>query len=253
MFAALFILAQMFAPPQSTNVTIVSDLKTENAWVRKVVMQTADGDIFNDDDQVGEAADVAADREAAERAGEISIAARDAMTNEISRLSAVQENAATNAIAIALVMAPELSRTNLTAFVVKESTVGSVDTQWVWFNKELSMKPNRYVVYQGFDNCATAKVEWVSWSAAGEEVTVGDRTWSGCHKCTVQRPSWAVGVTCLTNPNESRWGGNRGMDFGDMVLTMGNVTLYTGVLTNKLDSSEVIYFDNGFFMGFITE
>lgn len=253
MIATILLFAQLLGASPSTNITIVSDMKTEKGWERKVVMKDGDGKIFNDSDQVGEAAEAAADREAAERAGEVSEAAREAMLGQITRLTDATENAATNAIAIALVMPPELTRTNLTAFVVKETSTGTVDTQWVWFNRELSMKPNRYVVYQGIANCTTCKVEWTSWSAQGESVTVNGRTWDGCHRCTVNRPGWAQNVTCLTNPNETRWGGSRGMDFGDMTLTMGNTTLFTGVLTNKFDSSEVIYFDNGFFKGFLPE
>jgi len=253
MIATILLLAQMLGVGASTNVTIVSDTKTENAWERKVVMKTEDGRIINDENQVGSSADAAADLEAARHAGEISEAARVAMTGQIARLDAAQESAATNAIGLALVIAPELSYTNLTGFVVKETTANGIDRQWVYYNNELAMKPNRYVVYRGIDNCSTVKVEWVQWSASGETVTVNGRTWSGCHQCTVQRPSWAIGETCLTNPNESRWGGPNGMEFGDMTLTMGDYTLVTAILTNRLNSSEVIYFDNGFFKGFITE
>lgn len=145
---AVFAQAMLLAAP-STNVTLVSETKIENAWQRKVVMKDGAGKIINDDEQVGEAADAAADREVAEQAGAISDAAKTAMLGQIQRLESASANAAKSAIAVALVMPPELTRENLTGFVVKETSDGSVDTQWVWYNRSLSLKPNRYVVYEG--------------------------------------------------------------------------------------------------------
>lgn len=249
---AVFAQAMLLAAP-STNVTLVSETKIENAWQRKVVMKDGAGKIINDDEQVGEAADAAADREVAEQAGAISDAAKTAMLGQIQRLESASANAAKSAIAVALVMPPELTRENLTGFVVKETSDGSVDTQWVWYNRSLSLKPNRYVVYEGISNCATSKCEWVSWDADGETVVANGREWSGCHKCTVRRPAFAARVPCLTNPNESRWGGPHGMEFGDMTLTMGDKALVTAIITNRLDATERVLFDNGFFKGFIKE
>ena len=254
MFASIAVFAQvMLLAAPSTNVTLVSETKIENAWERKVIMRDGNGKIMNDDEQVGELAEAAADREVAEQAGEISDAAKDAMLGQIKRLEDASKDAAKNAIAVALVMPPELTRENLTGFVVKETTDGSVDTQWVWYNKTLSLKPNRYVVYEGIANCVTSKCEWVSWNEDGETIVVNGREWSGCHKCTVRRPTFAVSVHCLTNPNESRWGGPHGMEFGDMTLTMGDKALVTAIITNRLDATERILFDNGFFKGFIKE
>lgn len=249
---AVFAQAILLAAP-STNVTLVSETKIEKAWERKVVMHDGNGKIMNDDEQVGELAEAAADREVAEQAGEISDAAKDAMLGQIKRLEDASKDAAKNAIAVALVMSPELTRENLTGFVVKETTDGSVDTQWVWYNKILSLKPNRYVVYEGIANCVTSKCEWVSWNEDGESIVVNGREWSGCHKCTVRRPAFAVSVPCLTNPNESRWGGPHGMEFGDMTLTMGDKSLVTAIITNRFDATERVLFDNGFFKGFIKE
>lgn len=249
---AVFAQAMLLAAP-STNVTLVSETKIENAWQRKVVMKDGAGKIINDDEQVGEAADAAADREVAEQAGAISDAAKTAMLGQIQRLESASANAAKSAIAVALVMPPELTRENLTGFVVKETSDGFVDTQWVWYNRSLSLKPNRYVVYEGISNCATSKCEWVSWDADGETVVSNGREWSGCHKCTVRRPAFASRVPCLTNPNESRWGGPHGMEFGDMTLTMGDKALITAIITNRFDATERVLFDNGFFKGFIKE
>lgn len=235
----------------ATNVVITSATIEEPAWKRRVVMKSnATGEILNDGGTVGSAAESAATGEAADAAAEISDAANAAMLDALSFLTDAAANAATNAIGIALVVAPETSRTNLTAYVVKTESDGEVDTQWVWFNREISLAPNRYVVYETYDRAATNKVAWTDWTNT-VSVTHNGRTWEGCHVCTVTRPAWAPGVSCLDLPNDV-FGGPGGFDFGDMLLTMDGAPLYTGFVTNGLTGA-VIYFDNGFYKGEMTD
>lgn len=229
-----------------TNIVIVSETIEEPAWRRQVVMQNGEGQIFNDSGTVGSAAESAAAGEAAEHAAEISDAANIAMTNALQMLVETSANAATNAIGLALVVMPETSRTNLTAYVVKTESDGVTDTQWVWFNRQIDLEPNRFVVYETHDRAATNKVTWTDWTNA-VTVTHNGRTWEGCHVCTVVRPAWAQGVSCLDLPNEI-FGGSAGFDFGDLLLTMDGVPLYTGFITNGLTGA-VLYFDNGFCKG----
>lgn len=235
----------------TTNRIYTSETITEPAWKRQVVMKSgATGEIFNDSGAVGSAAEAAAAGEAAEIAAEIGDAANAAMTNALRQLTAAGENAATNAIALALVVAPETTRTNLTAFVVKTESDGVTDTQWVWYNRKIDLAPNRFVVYSTFGRAATNKVEWTDWTNA-VTVTHNGRTWEGCHVCTVVRPTWAQGLSCLDLPNDLL-GGPSGFDFGDLLLTMGGGPLYTGFVTNGLTGA-VLYFDNGFCKGSPTE
>lgn len=230
----------------ATNVVIVSETIEEPAWKRRVVMQNAAGEVFNDLGTVGSAAESAAAGEAASEAAEISDAANVAMTNALRVLTDTSASAATNAIGLALVLPPETSRTNLTAYVVKTETDGVTDTQWVWYNREIGLAPNRFVVYETYDRAATNKVTWANWTNT-VTVTHNARTWEGCHVCTVTRPAWAQGVTCLDLPND-RLGGPSGFDFGDLLLTMDGGPLYTGYVTNGLTGA-VLYFDNGFLKG----
>ena len=229
-----------------TNIVIVSETVEELAWRRQVVMQDGEGRIFNDSGKVGSAAETAAAGEAAEHAAEISDAANVAMTNALQMLKDASASAATNAIGLALVVLPETSRTNLTAYVVKTETDGTTDTQWVWFNRQIDLEPNRFVVYETYDRAATNKVTWTDWTNA-VTVTHNGRTWEGCHVCTVARPAWAQGVACLDLPNET-FGGSGGFDFGDLLLTMEGAPLYTGFVTNGVTGA-VLYFDNGFCKG----
>ena len=239
--------AQLLADRGATNVVIVSESVEEPAWKRQVVMKEgATGKIMNDGGKVGDAAESAASGEAAERAAEIGDAANAAMTEALQTLDEAKGNAATNAIALALVVRPETSRTNLTAYVVKTETAGAVDTQWVWYNRQIDLEPNRYVVYETHDRAATNKVKWVDWQTA-ETITHNGRTWEGCHRCTVTRPTWAQGASCLDLPNDGL-GGPTGFDFGDLLITVGGIPAYTGIVTNGVTGA-ALYFDNGFCKG----
>ena len=239
--------AQLFAERGATNIVITSETIEEPAWKRQVVMKNgATGEIMNDSGVVGSAAESAAAGEAAERATEIGEAANVAMTNALRTLTTAQKNAATNAIALALVIMPETSRTNLTAYVVKTETDGVTDTQLVWYNRQIYLEPNRYVVYETHDRATTNKVTWVNWTNAVTVVHNG-RTWEGCHVCTIVRPAWAQGVTCLDLPNET-FGGPGGFDFGDLLVTVGGDPSYTGIVSNGVTGA-VLYFDNGFCKG----
>ena len=238
--------AQLFADRGATNIVITSETIEEPAWKRRVVMQTAEGKTLNDGGVVGDAAKSAAAGMAADRAADISEAANVAMTNALSVLVDASANAATNSIGLAMVILPETDRTNLTAYVVKTETDGYTDTQWVWYNRQIALAPNRYVVYETYDRATTNKAAWVNWTNAVTVVHNG-RTWEGCHVCTVTRPTWAQNAACLDLPNE-RLGGPSGFDFGDMLLTVGGVPAYTGVITNGVTGA-VLYFDNGFNKG----
>lgn len=235
------------AQDRSAGIVYNSTVVTNAAWRRDVVMRhEPTGEIFNDRGTVGSAAEVAAANEAADGAASMAEAAHDSMTNEMRRLEAAAASTSSNALAVALVVRPETSRTNLTFFVVKTETDGVTDTQWVWCNWSIDFPPNRFVVYQTYGQCTTNKFNWTDWSAT-TNVTVNGRTWYGCHKGTVTRPEWARNESCLDLPND-RLGGPSGFDFGDLTITVGGRTPYTGFVTNNV-TGEVLYFDQGFNKG----
>jgi len=231
----------------STNRVYTSETIEERAWRRDVVMRhEPTGEIYNDRDTVGSAAEVRAADAVAESAADMADAAHTALTNEVRRLEQAASGASTNALALALVVRPETTRTNLTFYVVKTGTDGYTDTQRLWCNWGLAMAPNRFVVYETFGKCATNKFNWTDWNAK-TNVTVNGRTWSGCRKGTVTRPEWARNGSCLDLPND-RLGGAGGFDFGDLTITVGGRTPFTGFITNDV-THEVMYFDQGFYKG----
>ncbi len=235
------------AQDRSAALVYNSGVVTNNAWKRDVVMRhEPTGEIYNDSGTVGSAAELAAADEAADSAADIAGAAHDSMTNQAARLGGAAASASTNALALALVVRPETTRTNLTFYVVKTETDGITDTQYVWCNWSIDFPPNRFVVYQTFGQCTTNKFEWDEWATV-TNLTVNGRTWIGCHRGTVTRPTWARGGSCLDLPNDTL-GGPQGFDFGDLTVTVGGRTPYTGFVTNGV-TGEVLYFDQGFNKG----
>ena len=240
-----------FAQDRAGGIVYNSTVVTNAAWRRDVVMRhEPTGEIYNDHGRVGSAAEVAAANTAADGAAEMAEAAHDYMTNQVHRLDVAAASASTNALALALVVRPETSRTNLTFYVVQTETDGYTDTQWVWCNWSIDFPPNRFVVYQTYGQCTTNKFNWTDWNAT-TNVTVNGRTWYGCHKGTVARPEWARNESCLDLPND-RLGGPSGFDFGDLTITVGGRTPVTGFVTNNI-TGEVLYFDQGFYKGNPTE
>ena len=239
-------LAQLGAD-RSSSIAYNSSVVTNKAWERNVVMRhEPTGTIYNDRGTVGSAAEVQAANVVADNAAEMADAAHTSMTNQVKRLEDAASTASTNAVAIALIVRPETTRTNLTFYVVKTETDGIVDTQWVWCNWDIDFPPNRFVKYETFGQTATQKFKWDDWSQK-TNLTVNGRTWNGCHRGTVTRPTWAQGGSCLDCPND-RLGGPSGFDFGDLTITVGGRTPYTGFVTNNV-SGEVLYFDQGFNKG----
>lgn len=244
-FLALPAAAQLGA---STEVHVTSSNVLERAWRRDVVMTTPDGSIIGDGGRVASAAETTAIDTVASNATDIATSATNALHTALQDLYGHTNQMATAAQSFALVLPPENDRATLTGYVVDESTDGVTDTQWVWYNRVLSLKPTRWVAYEYYGGAATQKCEWVSWTSNGVSRTVNGTTWNGVHQCTVQRPTWARGVACLSERND-RLGGQSGFDFGDMLLTLnqGADTAFTGFITNSVATPKVeAYFDNGF-------
>lgn len=246
-FAALeAFCADLGAESSSTNRVVTSKIVTEPAWKRDVVTVDELGQIHNDSGKIAQTAETEAVNEVARRAGEVSDAAKSAMNSALEELLRQTNGMATAGLGLALSFPPCNSYTNnLVAYVVKtETTNGVTDVQWVHYNYELSLAPNRTVVYETYGQQVKVAANWGEWDSKGETITVAGKTWHGCHRCTVARPAWAQGKSCLDIPNET-WGGENGMTWGDMVLTHGGVPYFTGVVSNNADRV-VARFDNGY-------
>lgn len=254
--AALATLADgpLGADRSGTNRVVVSKTITSKAWKRDVVTVDQLGQIHNDSGRIAQTAETSAINEVAENAAGISDAATASMNSAMDFLLTKTNDMAQAGLGIAIAFPPETSDPNVRGFVVLteyDSATGE-DIQWVHYNRELSLSPNRTVVYETYGESVRVKCIWDKWDAAGTNLTVSGRVWQGCHKCRVPRPAFARGKSCLDIPNET-WGSENGMEWGDMTLTDANGrNYYTGFVTNSV-THEVAYFDNGFLKEIKTE
>lgn len=242
--AAILALTTVLGDGVKTNIVIESDTKESLGQTRQVLMGDQDGNLHDKSGKVVEFADTVAVDFAAQTAGEISDAARNASTNATKLLTSVTNDIAPYSKSFLIALAPETVRSNCTGFVVKTTTDGTTDTQWVWYNGRFTQKPTRWVEYQGDFETQEVKAVWANWQPDGETVTHGGRTWRGCHKCTVARPAFAAGRPCVDLPNE-RFGNDRtGFNRGDVNILLDDAVPVTGVFTNALNH-KVEYYDAG--------
>lgn len=228
--AALCVVAD--EPKAQADYISIDSQEVENlGWTRQAVMATEDNHIIDASGVIITVAETEAVDEAAKEAGSVADEARQSAIKAANDLLAVQDQMATESVSYALSFAPETDRPNLTGYVVKETSTGTVDTQWVWFNQQFPVSPVRYVEYQGDYITNAVKVAWLNWTATGESVTVDGKTWNGCHKCECERPVWARNVRCVTLPNDIV-GGNNGFDIGDATIILDGELPFTGDIIN---------------------
>jgi hypothetical protein len=245
MIAAVLILAAAVEPLAVTNLHLVSQGTNISAWTRQAVMAKEDNTIIDPSGVFVAAAESAAHSNAADRIVQLSDAAVAGMRSAVGALEAVTNQVPKTAYHISLALPPPSSPASLMGYVVKESTDGDVDTQWVWYSHRLSRKPIRRVVYRTPSGEFSQNAEWVDWSEDGETISAYGRTWQGCHKCTILRPAAARGISAVSRLNEV-FGGSSGFDFGSVIVTIGGKA---GVTTNLVDAASGVKLSikNGFF------
>lgn len=239
----LFALTTVLGDGVQTNIVIESEQKETLGLTRQVLFGDSNTNLIDRSGVVVEYAATVAVDVAADTASEIGDAAHAAATNATEMLLSVTNQIAKYAKSFMLAVAPETVRSNVTGFVVKTTTDGATDTQYVWYNGQFTQKPTRWVEYQGDFETQAVKAVWANWTAAGETVTHAGRTWSGCHRCTVQRPAFAVGKPCLDLPNEM-FGDSKGFSRGDVNILLDGVAPVTGVFTNAANH-KIEYYDAG--------
>lgn len=254
-FIAISLLFSLFPLPFSlfadeldtaavTNTWIVSNATNIKAWTRQAVMVKPDKTIIDPSGVFVDTATAAAQSNAVDKASSLADAAKLGMESAVEGLTAVTNQVPENAYQVSLAIPPPLLPKSLMGFVVKESTDGVTDTQWVWYSQTLKRKPVRHVVYRTPTGDISQSAEWVDWTEAGETISAYGRTWSGCHKCTIARPTAARNVTAVSRLNEV-FGDKNGFDFGGLVVIVDDKPAVTTNLVNSV-TGETLVIQNGF-------
>lgn len=227
-----------------TNTWIVSNTTNAPAWTRQAVMVRPDNTIIDPSGVFVSGAEAAAASNTVDRVQEVSEAAIAGMAQAVGSLTAVTNQIPDTAYQVTVTIPPPTAPASLMGFVVKESTDGERDTQWVWYSHALARKPIRRVVYITPSGTVSQPAEWVDWAAEGETVTAHGRTWTGCHKCTILRPVAARGISAVTRLNE-QFGGDNGFDFGTIIVTVAGRPTVTTNITGRT-TGMTISINNGF-------
>ncbi|MBO7236659.1 MAG: hypothetical protein J6V45_01075 [Kiritimatiellae bacterium] len=227
-----------------TNTWIVSNSTNIKAWTRQAVMIKPDKTIIDPSGIFVDTATAAAESNAVDKVSSLADAAKLGMESAIEGLESVTNQVPENAYQVSLAIPPPQLPKSLMGFVVKESTDGVTDTQWVWYSQTLKRKPVRHVVYRTPTGDISQNAEWVDWTEAGETISAYGRTWSSCHKCTIARPAAARNITAVSRLNEV-FGDKNGFDFGGVVVFVADKPAVTTNLVNSV-TGETLVIQNGF-------
>lgn len=228
-----------------TNTWLVSNSTNVKAWTRQAVMVRPDKKtIIDPSETFVDAATAAAESNTVDKLSQLADAAKAGMDEAVAALTGVTNQVPPNAYMVTLAVPPPSAPAALMGFVVKESTDGTTDTQWVWYSHRLARKTIRRVVYKTPTGEFSQDVEWENWTAEGETIEAYGRTWYGCHKCTIPRPKAAQGISAVSRLNEV-FGGAIGFDFGGVAVLVGGRLAITTNLVNAA-TGETMRIENGF-------
>lgn len=227
-----------------TNTWLISNSTNVKAWTRQAVMVKPDNKIIDYSETFVDAATAAAQAETTDKLASLSDAAKAGMDEAVGGLVAVTNQVPPNAYHVTVSIPPPSAPASLMGFTVKQTTDGTVDTQWVWYSHQLKRKPVRRVVYKTPSGEYSQNAEWANWTAEGETIEAYGRTWYGCHKCTIPRPKAAQGISAVSRLNEV-FGGASGFDFGGVLVMVNGRPAITTNLVNAA-TGDTMRIENGF-------
>lgn len=252
----VFALTTVLSDGTQTNIVIQSDVKESLGYTRQVLMADEKTNLVDRSGVVVSKAETVALDLAAKEVKDISDAAKAGTEAALVDLYTSTNNMAKYSKNYQLYFPPETTRSNITVYVAKESTDGTTDYQWVWYNYRFTMKPIRQVAYCGSIQTQEVKSVWLKadgaegWEPNGISVTDEfGQVWNGCHKCKLVRPAWAQGQRCYSRRND-RIGERGGFSLGDANMTVDGIVPVTGVFTNHINRC-IEYVDKGITTGII--
>lgn len=257
MIASLILAAvTVFGDGMKTNVVIESDEKDSLGYTRQVLMGDQNTNLVDRSGIVVSKAEAVAVEVAADEVKTIADATKSGTDEALDDLYGKTNTMARYSKNYKFYFPPETSRSNITEYVAKESSDGTIDYQWVWVNYRFTLKPIRQVAYCYGSQTQEVKSVWIKenntdgWEPDGVSITDEfGQVWNGCHKCKLVRPTWAVGKRCYSRRND-RIGERGGFSLGDANMTVDGVVPVTGVFTNELNGT-IEYYDKGICTGVI--
>ncbi|MGN0851866.1 MAG: hypothetical protein ACI4Q3_00655 [Kiritimatiellia bacterium] len=220
-----------------------SNVQSINRHQWQLVTYSDDGTFSDPSGQLVSSARSAADEQRVERAGLVTAAAANGLTNALAALVAVTGNVPERAISIGLHIPPGVNRKNLYLYAPKVETDGTNDTFYVSMNFALGSVPKVSSRYES----PAGDVAWVegSWTRFyADDYTVqeggkrvgnvysGGCTYYGCKRLVFKRPPFAYGIPVRFNRHLRIGHPDNGFSTAGCMVTVDGYETFTGVHTN---------------------
>ena len=159
-------------------------------------------------------------------------------------------------------LVPSSTRRNVDVFVVSNTydSVRNRDCLWLYFSRELPMKPSMslpYVSESGFTTnrvAGTFSVQDVAGSHWTNAVTItrfrdgldNPIAYEKCHPCWFSRPAALRGVPIFLYRHGSFGSRESGLEWGSLAVTVDGTPTITGEVTNAVEGTVAVFSNGGF-------
>ena len=250
----------------ATNTVYQTEIVTNNAWARHVVSELvgedADPVLMDKMGAFVSAANLAALGVATEDAHRVAEAWLRGFSDGTNELAKAMLNAPSNGILMKLCypLVPSAARRSVDIFVVSNEydSVRNRDCLWIYFSRELPMKPVMSVPYVWEGGFTTNRVAGQfhvadrplsAWTNTVDIVRFG-QTYESCHPCWFSRPADLSGTPIFMSRHGSFGSRPGGVEWGSIAVTVDGTPTFTGEVTNATEGV-VAVFSNGGFLGTI--
>ena len=251
-----------------TNIVYAMTVVTNNAWGRSVVTEllTTHGvELLDRREAFVSAANLAALGVSVKDAHRVS----DAWMRGFAQGTNVLSEAMSNYVArggtfmkITYPLVPSSTRRSVDVFVVSNTydSVRNRDCLWLYFSRELPMKPSMslpYVSESGFTTnrvAGTFSVPDVAGSHWTNAVTItrfrdgldNPIAYEKCHPCWFSRPAALRGVPIFLYRHGSFGSRESGLEWGSLAVTVDGTPTITGEVTNAVEGTVAVFSNGGF-------
>ena len=159
-------------------------------------------------------------------------------------------------------LVPSSTRRSVDVFVVSNTydSVRNRDCLWLYFSRELPMKPSMslpYVSESGFTTnrvAGTFSVHDVAGSHWTNSVTItrfrdglgNPIAYERCHPCWFVRPAALQGVPVFLYRHGSFGSRESGLEWGSLAVTVDGTPTITGEVTNAVEGTVAVFSNGGF-------
>lgn len=251
-----------------TNIVYEMTVVTNNAWGRSVVTELATPygvELLDRREAFVSAANLAALGVAVSDSHRVSDAWMRGFSQGTNMLSEAMSNYVARGgtfMKLTYPLMPSVTRRSVDVFVVSNTydSVRNRDCLWIYFSRELPMKPSMslpYVSESGFTTnrvAGTFSVQDVAGSHWTNAVTVtrfrddlgNPIVYEKCHPCWFMRPASLKDVPIFLYRHGAFGSRESGLEWGSLAVTVDGTPTITGEVTNAVEGTVAVFSNGGF-------